>query len=363
MNDQQNNNQQQQSDGITGLLGLLTGNIPQNSNPQSQLNLLALQNIAAALGGTNSVVRDPPAQTNSGFNLGALSGLASNFQLLSTLGSLFGGARGRSKETSIEGRQINSKDTNEDFSEFKDIDFRNVIKNMIVAYSGNTTETVDRTKRDTETTPIPPVSSSIHERIVNKAPIYSYIPDASGQSLNSNHRYGLNQQPLNLNLIDNDRYSQNNRITPDQIPIKTGTGALAFSNEHFNNRYTRPNNAQYLQILKLQQELLEEQEKEQKDRLAEEDRLNQLSQYYTNTHRFQYASGSRPTYQSSSSNYNRYSYDRYRPSGSSNSNYNNRYTSSSNYNSGGGSGAGRVYVTNANGVNEYYIENGRKHYL
>lgn len=397
LNDQQSNHQQQQPDGISGLLGLLTGNAQQGGgNPQSQLNLLALQNIAAALGGTGatSAVRDPPAQSNGGLNLGALSGLASNFQLLSTLGSLFGG-RGRtnSQEAEIQGRQVDAKDGDENFSQFKDLDFNKVIKNMIVAYSGNSTDDSDtsgRTKRDIipdtspGTTTSPPVSSTIQARIINKAPIYSYIPDTTGQSLTSNNRYTVNgnnpsyQQHLPeppLNSIDIDRYplvNNQNRITPDQIPIKTGTGSLAFSNEHFNNRYTRPNNANYQQQqLLLQQQLQEEMENEQKDRLAEQDRLSQLSQYYTNTHRFQYNSGSRPasSYQGSQSNYNRYSYDRYRPSGSSgssNNNYNNRYTShtsSSNYNTGGGGGAGRVYVTNAQGVNEYYLENGRKHYL
>lgn len=391
MNDQQSNHQQQQPDGISGLLGLLTGNAQQGGgNPQSQLNLLALQNIAAALGGTGatSAVRDPPAQSNGGLNLGALSGLASNFQLLSTLGSLFGG-RGRtnSQEAETQGRQVDAKDGDEDLSQFKDLDFNKVIKNMIVAYSANSTDsdTSGRTKRDIipdtspGTTTSPPVSSTIQARIINKAPIYSYIPDTTGQSLTSNNRYTVNgnnpsyqhlPEPT-LNSIDIDRYplvNNQNRITPDQIPIKTGTGSLAFSNEHFNNRYTRPNNANYQQQqLLLQQQLQEEMENEQKDRLAEQDRLSQLSQYYTNTHRFQYNAGSRPasSYQGSQSNYNRYSYDRYRPSGSSgssNNNYNNRYTSS-NYNSGGGGGAGRVYVTNAQGVNEYYLENGRKHYL
>lgn len=396
LNDQQSNHQQQQPDGISGLLGLLTGNAQQGGgNPQSQLNLLALQNIAAALGGTGatSAVRDPPAQSNGGLNLGALSGLASNFQLLSTLGSLFGG-RGRtnSQEAETQGRQVDAKDGDEDLSQFKDLDFNKVIKNMIVAYSTNSTDsdTSGRTKRDiipdtsSGTTTSSPVSSTIQARIINKAPIYSYIPDTTGQSLTSNNRYTVNgnnpsyQQHLPeppLNSIDIDRYplvNNQNRITPDQIPIKTGTGSLAFSNEHFNNRYTRPNNANYQQQqLLLQQQLQEEMENEQKDRLAEQDRLSQLSQYYTNTHRFQYNAGSRPasSYQGSQSNYNRYSYDRYRPSGSSgssNNNYNNRYTShtsSSNYNSGGGGGAGRVYVTNAQGVNEYYLENGRKHYL
>lgn len=384
MNDQQSGHQQQQQqqpDGISGLLSLLTGNVPQGGNPQSQLNLLALQNIAAALGGTTSAVRDPPQQQTGGLNLGTLSGLASNFQLLSTLGSLFGGGggggRGRSnaKETESEGRNLNGKDEKEDYSEFRDLDFSEVIKNMIVTYSTNTTsDTSERTKRETisdkidttsGTTTSPPVSSSNQARIVNKAPIYSYIPDNTGQSLTSNNRYHVNNNPSfqrfpdpTLNTIDIDRYPQNNRITPDQIPIKTGTGSLAFSNEHFNNRYTRPNDVHYQQQ-QLQQQLLEELEKEQKDRQQEQDRLNQLSQFYTNTHRFEY---SRP----GSSNYNRYSNDRYRPSGSSsNNNYNNNryhtsHSSSSNYNSGG---AGRVYVTNAQGVNEYYLENGRKHYI
>lgn len=331
--------------------------------------MLALQNIAAALGGTTSTLRDPPPQPSGGLNFGALSGLANNFQLLSTLGSLFGGGSGRSKETPIEGRTLDAKDEKEEFSQLKDLDFSKVIKNMIATYKTNTTsDTPDRTKRETKQGPTtwPPVSSPPNQpRIVNKAPIYSYIPDNTGQSLTSNNRYHVTNNPsypdASFNTIDTNRYPQN-RITPEQIPIKTGTGSLGFSNEHFNNRYTRPtNNIQYQQQ-QLQQQLLEELEKEQKDRQREQDRLNQLSQFYTNTHRFEYnTAGSRPA----SSNYNRYSYDRYRPSGSSsNNNYNNNRYTSSNYNSGGGgSGAGRVYVTNAQGVNEYYLENGRKHYL
>uniref|UniRef100_A0A336MYJ3 CSON007617 protein n=1 Tax=Culicoides sonorensis TaxID=179676 RepID=A0A336MYJ3_CULSO len=328
LNDQNHNQQSQQSNGLNSLLSLLGGSAGQGGNAQSQLNVLALQNIAAALGGANSGFRDPPAQppsqtSSGGLNLGALSGLASNFQLLSTLGSLFGGTSGRSKETDIQGRQFTPKnDDKDDLSPFKDLDL------------------IPKPKDE------PNVTLTMTFQL-GQLPHLLYVVINNAQ--NTFHHQ---------NSLDLDRYSPNQfqKVTPDQIPIKTGTGSLAFSNEQFNNRYT---SHQYQQQLQLQKEL-EELEREQKDRLAEQARLDKLSQFYTNTHRFQYT---RPG--TSSSNYNRYSVDRYRPGSSNNNYYNNRYTSSSsnNYNNLGGSGAGRIYVTNAQGVNEYYIENGRKHYL
>jgi len=295
-----------------------------------------------------------------------LASLGSGLGLLSTIAGFFGGG-GRSQGRSLDSIEVNSTDVSnktltyeEEVDQLKDVDVKSVIETLIESYkkldaderTGKSLE-IEENENLTNSTETEPkkiskrsiefskneskIIEEIEPRIVNHE-IITEKPVVFPESFDRSEHIRQIFEPT----------TQPPRVRAETLPLKTGTGALSFDSNRFDRRQIQAqlHQAQIQTLLKL----LEEEEQTERER---EERLERLQQYYTNTYRLQNGNqGSyRPSYSSSSYSQPSYSAPAYASPSYSSPSY-----SQSNYNRIRDDHSHKIYVTNSQGHNEYYID-------